>query len=84
MWHKSHRFSFKSLTGRYKKVTLLAKHALDESRNILKTGSPSGNTDFLALVVALLSEDNQKIFFDDGKSVERFMTLHLFCRLSMG
>ena len=84
MWHKSHRFSFKSLTGRYKKVTLLAKHALDESRNILKISSQSGNTDFLALVVALLSEDNQKIFFDDGKSVERFMTLHLFCRLSMG
>ena len=84
MWHKSHRFSFKSLTGRYKKVTLLAKHALDESRNILKTRSQSGNTDFLALVVALLSEDNQKIFFDDGKSVERFMTRHLFCRLSMG
>lgn len=65
------------------KVIFVAKHALVESRNdILKISS--GDTYFVVLVVALLSEDSQRIFLNDETSAERFMTLHLLCRLAVG
>ena len=41
------------------KVILHTKHALDESRNIVKIGSPPLDADVILLVRALLSEDSE-------------------------